>query len=535
MIRVANSLLPTIRSNNQVTTGSSADCGDANAYDDLVVGTGMAGLTIGALLAKAGRRVLLLEAHEFPGGYAHTFPMGDYRFCAQVHYVFGCGEGEPVHDLLDRLALTDSVRFRRLDPEGFDHIVVGGERFRIPSGFSKSRDRLVRRFPEAAEPLRRYFATVMAIREEISRLPDAPGWRDLLTAPLRFPALLRYRTWTLQRFYDSLGMPRRLQAVLAGQSGDYLLPPERVSLLLHVSLVAAYDRGAYYPEKHFSHFIDSIVASIRAQPGCRVLLEHDVARIVVENGRIDRVETTNGQEFRASRYISNIDPALTLKLAGTNHFPTSYRQKLAYEYSCSSFTLYLGLKGCDLREHGFGSYNVWHYPHDDINQMYRNQLERHDLSDPWLFLATPTLHSDAPGLCPPGHQVLEVATSCDYAHFEALRNSDRRAYNREKTKVRNEILDVVEANYVPNLRRHLAIRVAGTPTTNEQFCRAPRGNAYGAALTPMHTRWPRVDFDTPIDNLFLVNATAGYPSIGATVASGMRLYDHLARQTASRP
>src|SRR5512139_22818 len=130
-------------------------------YDELVIGTGMAGLTVGALLARAGRRVLFLEAHEFAGGYAHTFPMGDYRFCAQVHYVFGCGEGEPVHDLLERLELTGSVRFRRLDPEGFDQVVVSGERFRIPSGFAKFRDRLVRRFPEAAAPLRRYFATVM--------------------------------------------------------------------------------------------------------------------------------------------------------------------------------------------------------------------------------------------------------------------------------------------------------------------------------------------------------------------------------------
>jgi all-trans-retinol 13,14-reductase len=503
---------------------------DEGIYDDLVIGTGMAGLTVGALLARAGRRVLLLEAHEFPGGYAHTFPMGNYRFCAQVHYVFGCGEGEPVHDLLDRLGLTETVRFRRLDPEGFDQVVVAGERFRIPSGFSKFRDRLVRRFPEAREPLRRYFATVMALREEISRLPDAPGWRDLLTAPLHFPGLIRYRTWTLQRFYDHLGMPERLQAVLAGQSGDYLLPPERVSLLLHVSLIAAYDRGAYYPEKHFSHFVDAIVGSIRAQPGCQVLLEHEVARIVVHGGNVARVETNSGQVFRAGRYISNLDPALTLRLVGANHFPSGYQKKLVYEYSSSSFTLYLGVKGCDLREHGFGSYNVWHYPHDDINRMYRDQLERHDFSNPWLFLATPSLHSDAPGLSPPGHQVLEVATSCDYAHFETLRKTDRRAYNREKTKVRNAMLDVLEASYVPGLRSHLAIRVAGTPTTNEHYCRAPAGNAYGAALTPAHTRWPRVDFTTPVPNLFLVNATAGYPSIGATVASGMRLYDRLTQE-----
>jgi len=512
-------------SERQATSPGTPD----ETYDDLVIGTGMAGLTVGALLARAGRRVLLLEAHEYAGGYAHTFPMGPYRFCAQVHYIFGCGEGEPVHDLLERLGIAEQVRFRRLDPEGFDHIVVTGERFRIPSGLPKFRDRLIRRFPDAKDALFRYFATVMAIREEISLLPDAPSWRDLLTAPLHFPKLLRYRTWTLQRFYDELRMPRRLQAILAGQAGDYLLPPERASLLLHVSLITAYDRGAYYPEKHFSHLIDSVVASIRDRPGCAVLLEHEVDRIIVERARVARVTTKTGRTFRAERYISNVDPARTVALAGRAHFPRSYARKLDYEYSCSSFTMYLGVRDLDLREHGFGSFNVWHYPHEDINRMYRDQVERHDLSNPWLFMATPTLHTEAAGLAPPGHQVLEVATSASYEHFEKCKERGRRAYNDEKTRVRNAILDVIEANYVPDLRQHLAVRVAGTPLTNEHYCWSPRGNAYGAALTPANTRWPRVDFETPIPNLFMVNATAGYPSIGATVASGMRLYDRLER------
>ena len=62
-------------------------------FDDLIIGSGMAGLALGALLASAGRRVAVLEAHDEPGGYAHTFRMKDYRFFAQVHYVFNCGEG----------------------------------------------------------------------------------------------------------------------------------------------------------------------------------------------------------------------------------------------------------------------------------------------------------------------------------------------------------------------------------------------------------------------------------------------------------
>jgi phytoene dehydrogenase-like protein len=404
-------------------------------------------------------------------------------------------------------------------------VVVAGERFRIPSGFPKFRDRLLARFPEAAQPLRSYFDTVTAIADELERVPLELSWRDMLTAAFRFPRLLRYRDWTLQRFYDHVHMPKLLQAVLAGQSGDYLLPPEQVSFLLHVSLIDNYGRGAYYPQKHFSHLIDSVVQKIREQPGCAVLLEHEVRRIVVEDERVVGVETVNGQRFVARRYISNVDPTATLGLVEGAQWPKRFRSGLDYEYSCSTYTMYLGVKNLDLREHGFGSFNVWHYPHDDINRMYRDQLQRHDLSDPWLFLATPTLHTAEPGIAPPGHQILEVATSCDYAHFHALREQNRAAYTKEKLKVRDRILEILEASYVPGLRKHLAMRVAGTPLTNAQYCRSPVGNAYGTALTPA---WlPRVEFETPIPNLFLVNATAGYPSIGGTVGSGMRLFECL--------
>lgn len=505
----------------------SAEAAADAEYDDLIVGTGMAGLTVGALLAQSGRRVLMLEAHDQPGGYAHTFAMGKYRFCAQVHYIFNCGEGEPIHQFLTRLGLEKTVTFRRLDPEGFDHIVVAGERFRVPSGLPRFRDRLLARFPGAARPIRRYFKTIIAMREEIAALPDRASWRDLFTAPFRFPNLLRFRTWTLQRFYDHLGMPQLLQAVLAGQAGDYLLPPEQVSFALHVALVVSYDRGSYYPDKHFSHLIDSVVASIRSHPGCRVLLEHEVSRFISEDGRIAGVETTNGQLFRARRYISNADPARTLELLGSGRVSAEYQQALTYEYSSSNFTMYLGLRDLDLREHGFGSFNVWHYPHADLNRIYRVQGHDNDLSNPWLFMSTPTLHTDEPGLCPPGHQILEVATSCSYDHFKALRDEDPRAYTKEKVGIRDRILELIEDHYVPGLRKHLAMRVAGTPLTNEHYVRSPRGNAYGAALTPQNVRWPRVDFSTPVPNLFLVNATAGYPSIGGTVGSGMRLFDRL--------
>ena len=69
-----------------------------------------------------------------------------------------------------------------------------------------------------------------------------------------------------------------------------------------------------------------------------------------------------------------------------------------------------------------------------------------------------------------------------------MRQTDRRAYNLEKKKIRENLLDILEASYVPRLREHLALRVTGTGATNARFCRAPAGNAYGAALTPAQRR-----------------------------------------------
>ena len=63
---------------------------------------------------------------------------------------------------------------------------------------------------------------------------------------------------------------------------------------------------------------------------------------------------------------------------------------------------------------------------------------------------------------------------------------DPRAYHREKKRLREHLLDVLEARFIPGLRDHIDVFALGSPTTNERFVRAPHGNSYGAALTPAH-------------------------------------------------
>jgi all-trans-retinol 13,14-reductase len=169
---------------------------------------------VGSLLAKAGRRVAVLEAHDQPGGYAHTFQVRDYRFCAQVHYVFSCGEGEGIHDLLCKLGVEREVPFVRLDPEGFDHVVVDGDRLRIPKRLRQApRSAAERSFPTPSAPLRSYFEILGTIASELALLDMprelTPGGAASSVAGAAYRArhLLYYRRWTLEDLYDHVAMP----------------------------------------------------------------------------------------------------------------------------------------------------------------------------------------------------------------------------------------------------------------------------------------------------------------------------------------
>ncbi|MEM7757683.1 MAG: NAD(P)/FAD-dependent oxidoreductase [Cyanobacteria bacterium P01_A01_bin.40] len=502
-------------------------------FDYVILGGGLGGLSAAACLTRQGYRVAVLEQHYLPGGCCHTFSYGDYNFCADVHYIYQCGEGQAVKQFLDYI--DRDVPFNSLNPDCIDRVVTPEVDFRIPLNWEKFRDRLIATFPEETWGINYYCDEIKQLHQELKQFNQEVRWYDLdwsdwLSLP-KYWHLFARRNWTLQDLYDNARLSPKLQALLAGQSGDYGLPPSEIALITHTSLVSDYAEGAYYPQHHFKHLVDSIVSMI-TEGGGVVEFSTPVQHIEVENHRVVGVYA-GGKTYQADHaYISDLDPKLTVKLmhdslALSKH---EYQHLTNYEYSASAFNVYLGLDSSfEPTDYGIGNWNIWYYPNGNLNHAYQQQLKG-NLDHPWIFLSCPTLKSHEPGMAPDGHHVLEITTVCPYEPFKKLHRTDKKAYKAQKRAVYQQVMTSVR-DLIPDLDKYIRLKVFGTPTTSEHFLGQPEGNMYGAKLIPKQIGLNRLGYKTELPNLFLVGATAGYPSVPGVISNGMDVVELLTGET----
>src|SRR5207253_2230092 len=78
--------------------------------DAVVIGSGAAGLTAGALLAEAGRRVRVVEAGEHAGGHLRSLLCAGHRLDVSVHFLMASHEGGLVRQILERLGVDAPLR-----------------------------------------------------------------------------------------------------------------------------------------------------------------------------------------------------------------------------------------------------------------------------------------------------------------------------------------------------------------------------------------------------------------------------------------
>lgn len=135
----------------------------------------------------------MLEYHDIPGGYAQTFRMGDFEFCAQVHYIWGCGPGGQIYEFLKKIGLEKDITFELYDADGYDHMVMpDGKRVKIPYGYDPLAENIEKAYPGQLKPVQQFLNALTKIGEEMKHLPAKNSkWWHFIPVVFKIPHLIK--------------------------------------------------------------------------------------------------------------------------------------------------------------------------------------------------------------------------------------------------------------------------------------------------------------------------------------------------------
>ncbi len=496
--------------------------------DVIVIGSGAGGLTAAVALARAGKRVLVFEQHYLPGGWCHSFALEGHQFSPGVHYIGALGPGGFMRSIYEGLGVANDLVFHELNPDGYDHVLVGGERFDIPRGKDHLAERLCARFPRERAGIHGFLDTTDRMATELMNGVSARGWREKATLPARLPTVLRHGWRALDAFLDGFTRDPMLRAILSIQGGDHGLPPSRAPAAMHATILAHYFDGGFYPRGGAKSLPRAFLRQLRAHGG-KLHLSTPVTRILVEgtgpSQRAIGVRLGDGTEVRAPVVISNADPRVTLgRLVLPAHLSRATLRKLdRVQWSVSALSLFLAAE-IDARAAGLDSGNYWYSRGTDLEEMYRF-AQRPDLSGagelPGVFVTVPTLKDPTKGRRRNLH-TMEAFCFVSHDAFARWAGTPQGArpdgYARLKEDLSQRMLDVVD-RVVPGLRERVVFRDLGTPLSNVFYCEATAGNLYGTEKTLRNLPPFGFPLRTEIGGLFMCGAsTLGHGVAGATMS-----------------
>eukprot|EP00735_Rhodelphis_limneticus_P004105 TRINITY_DN1565_c0_g1::TRINITY_DN1565_c0_g1_i1::g.28112::m.28112 TRINITY_DN1565_c0_g1::TRINITY_DN1565_c0_g1_i1::g.28112 ORF type:complete len:622 (+),score=202.41,sp/Q5BLE8/RETST_DANRE/38.16/1e-113,NAD_binding_8/PF13450.1/5.1e-12,DAO/PF01266.19/2e-05,DAO/PF01266.19/0.012,FAD_binding_2/PF00890.19/9e-07,Amino_oxidase/PF01593.19/0.00027,Amino_oxidase/PF01593.19/6.1e+02,Thi4/PF01946.12/0.00032,HI0933_like/PF03486.9/0.0063,HI0933_like/PF03486.9/1.7e+03,HI0933_like/PF03486.9/9.8e+02,FAD_binding_3/PF01 len=523
--------------------------------DAIVIGSGIGGMMCAGLLARVGKKVVVLEQHYVAGGCTHAFEDHGYEFDTGVHYI---GRAEQFGKLISKICGPKKINWVKMgtpeDGHVYDEIRLGDKKddsFLFKAGLDKYIESLVAAFPEEEAAIRKYVKLVKECSSGsalhfFGKL--LPHWLYRVVDAVLLRKYNSMANKSLQEVLDSLTSNKRLQAVLSGQFGDYGLLPPKSSFYVHSGLVTHYFYGGYYPAGGTQEITRCIIPMIEAAGG-RVFVRARVDKILVwpesgPNRSAYGVRMADGDEIRAKCVISGAGvPNTYQKLLGDSFSIPKPLGGRFLNNSVSHLYLFVGLKGSS-EELDLKSRNIWYLPcdHKDydvstlVNEYYTRGLEMvQEAHDPaslvdkmFMFVGSPSAKDPTYNSRFPGKSNVIIITEAKYEWFEKYGGTETGKrdpeYTALKQKFQNILLEGLYKFY-PQCRGKVDYVELATPLTNVFYLDTPQGSSYGLEHSPdRYSHCGGYGPYTEVDNLYLtgqdiaVNGFAG-AAIGGVITA----------------
>jgi len=457
-------------------------------YDAVVIGAGNGGLGAACQLALKGVKVLVLEQHNLPGGFASSFVRGRFEFETALHIL--CDYGPPdnrgnVRKFFDEIGLDlelvpvpDAYHFI-LEDEGVDAV--------MPVGVEEYISAVENEVPGSREPLTKYLDLCKEVLDALNYLAASKGNADKKVLRTRYANFLKTAAYSVQEVTDKFNLTQGTKNLLYPYWLNIGPPVSRLNFTIWAAFLYKYlTQGGYLPRHRSHELVSSLEARARVL-GAEFQYNTRVSGILVKNGRVTGVETSQGDVFTTSHVICNASPTLAYnKLI----YPKSEVPEIAYKYinsrkhSLGVLQLCMGLDA-PADEIGLKTYGYFIAPHVDTEKLYESFYR----CETPLVQAATCLNNALPDCSPPGTCIL--SSTC-LIHPEAWANVRPEDYYNVKTRMAEGLINQFERATRLSIRDHIEEIEIATPETYARYTGTYNGIVYGYEVESWDSIIPRM-------------------------------------------
>ncbi|XP_052029925.1 all-trans-retinol 13,14-reductase [Apodemus sylvaticus] len=495
--------------------------------DAVVIGSGIGGLASAVILAKAGKRVLVLEQHNKAGGCCHTFGKNGLEFDTGIHYIGRMREGNIGRFILDQITEGQLDWAPMASP--FDMMILEGpsgrKEFPMYSGRKEYIRGLKEKFPKEEAVIDKYMELVKVVAGGASHaillkflpLPLAQILTKFrLLTP--FSPFCRASTQSLAEVLKQLRASPELQAVLSYAFPTYGVTPSHTTFAMHALLVDHYIQGAYYPRGGSSEIAFHTIPLIQRAGGA-VLTRAPVQSVLLDSaGRACGVSVKKGQE------LVNIYCPVVISSAGVfntyqhllpesvRSLPDVKKQLAMVRPGLGMLSIFICLKGTkeDLKLQSTNYYVYFDTDMDKAMERYVSMpREKAPEHIPLLFIASPSSKDPTWEDRFPDRSTMAALVPVAFEWFEEWQEEPKGKRGADYETLKKAFVEAsmsVIMKLFPQLEGKVESVTGGSPLTNQYYLAAPRGATYGADhdLARLHPHaMASIRAQTPIPNLYL--------------------------------